>query len=242
MPLSYNTHSGDGATTQFSLTFPFLSRNHVSVTVDGTPTAFAWVNDALVSISPAPANGATIVIKRVTPSGLTSFSGGSTLPPADLNTIAKAAQYQNEEEQDLTADLIGVIAGVVAFRANKSTSQVINTSPVVITWDLERLDTSGAFASNVFTVPAAGIYQFHLGLQSTGPIASFNGFYFSIASDAGQSETTLRGQTQDYVNVGLSAVFDLEAGDTVWAEAGRYLGAGSLTITTSRAFFWGAKL
>ena len=100
MPDSRTLHVGNGSQTQFSVSFPFLSRTHVGVTVGGVTTAFTWVDDSNIDISPAPASSAAIVVQRTTPDGLVSFNDGSALTEDDLNTSVLAAQYQTEEADD----------------------------------------------------------------------------------------------------------------------------------------------
>jgi hypothetical protein len=68
MAFSYVEHNGDGATTNFAVTFPYISKNDVSVTVSGSSHPFTWVNDSTVLITPAPAVGVNNVkISRTTP-------------------------------------------------------------------------------------------------------------------------------------------------------------------------------
>jgi hypothetical protein len=67
MAFSYVEHNGDGATTNFAVTFPYISKNDVSVTVSGSDHPFTWVNDSTVLITPAPAVGVNNVkISRTT--------------------------------------------------------------------------------------------------------------------------------------------------------------------------------
>lgn len=67
VPATDVEYTGDGLQTQFTVPFEFISRAYVFVTVDGVVTPFTWINDALVEITPAPANGALLRIFRNTP-------------------------------------------------------------------------------------------------------------------------------------------------------------------------------
>jgi len=103
MPQSRTIHTSDGIVQQFAVSFPYLSRDHVSVTVEGVPTAItSWIDDSNIQITPAPAAGTAnnIEIRRTTPDGLVSFSNGAALTEDDLNTAILAAQYQTEEAAD----------------------------------------------------------------------------------------------------------------------------------------------
>ncbi|HEU4753396.1 MAG TPA: phage tail fiber protein, partial [Armatimonadota bacterium] len=64
---TYVNYAGDGVQTSFPVPFPFILREHVQVEVDGEATAFSWITDALISITPAPASGTVIRLFRVTP-------------------------------------------------------------------------------------------------------------------------------------------------------------------------------
>ena len=44
-------YTADGSTQAFAVTFPFISRNHVSVEVDGVAATFTWNNDSQILIS-----------------------------------------------------------------------------------------------------------------------------------------------------------------------------------------------
>ena len=80
MAVSIVTYTGDGSTTQYVITFEYISRDDVVVTIDGVAATFSFVNDTTVEFSSAPAADATIVIKRGTPSApLVDFTDGSTL-------------------------------------------------------------------------------------------------------------------------------------------------------------------
>lgn len=44
----------------FTVPFPYISRDHVKVTVNGAPASFTWLNTNTVQIDPAPAVGAVV--------------------------------------------------------------------------------------------------------------------------------------------------------------------------------------
>ena len=102
MPYSYAVYTGNGATTQFTVSFPYIRREHVVVSLNYVSTAFTWVNNTTVQISPAPANGVRVEVRRVTPvnNPLVDFTDGSTLVAADLDTNALQQTYVNQEQDD----------------------------------------------------------------------------------------------------------------------------------------------
>lgn len=96
------TYTGDGVITQRAVTFPFITKSHVLVHVNAVNTAFTWVNDAVVNISPAPANGTTIKIFRTTPvaTPIVDFSNASTLTESDLDKAHLQNLYCIQEVRD----------------------------------------------------------------------------------------------------------------------------------------------
>jgi hypothetical protein len=112
MPFSYAVYTGNGSTTQFSVTFPYIRREHVVASLDYVSQAFTWVNNTTISISPAPANGVRVEVRRVTPvdAPLVDFVDGSTLVAADLDTNALQQTYINQEQDDDFEDTISINA------------------------------------------------------------------------------------------------------------------------------------
>lgn len=113
MAYSYIPYTGNGATTQFAVPFPYIRKEHVFVTVDDVTTSYTWVNASTVQVSPAPASGAEVIVKRVTPisSRLVDYTDGSTLVAADLDTDSLQHLYT---EQELT-DSIGPASNLRAL-------------------------------------------------------------------------------------------------------------------------------
>jgi hypothetical protein len=108
MPYSYAVYTGNGATTQFTVPFPYIRREHVFASLDYVSAVFTWVNNTTVQISPAPANGVRVEVRRVTPvnNPLVDFTDGSTLVAADLDTNALQQTYINQEQDDQFQDAI----------------------------------------------------------------------------------------------------------------------------------------
>lgn len=112
MAYSYVVYTGNGATTQFALTFPYIRKEHVYVSVNYTNQSYTWVNDSTVQLASAPANGARVEVRRLTPvsAPLVDFVDGSTLVAADLDTNALQQTYINQEQDDNFEDTISINA------------------------------------------------------------------------------------------------------------------------------------
>ena len=112
MAYSYTLFTGNGSTTQYAVAFGYIRREHVLATVAGSPATFTWVNNSLIQMDTAPANGAAVRVYRVTPlsAPLVDFADGATLVAADLDTNARQSIYTQQELDD---ELVDGLAGVI---------------------------------------------------------------------------------------------------------------------------------
>jgi hypothetical protein len=106
MAYSYTAFTGNGSTTQYAVSFPYIRREHVAVTVAGVPGTFTWVNSSLIQMDAAPANGAAVRVYRTTPisAPLVDFTDGATLVAADLDTNSRQSIYIQQELDDAQTD------------------------------------------------------------------------------------------------------------------------------------------
>ena len=93
-----------GDTQEFAVTFPFISRTHVTVTVAGSAAVFTWNNDSLITVTdPADITSDQVVlIKRSTSPAtrLVDYVDGSNLSETDLDLDSKQAFYMAQEALD----------------------------------------------------------------------------------------------------------------------------------------------
>lgn len=110
MAYSYNVYTGNGSTTQFSIGFPYIRREHVKVYVAYVDTAYTYVNDTTVQLATAPGAGVRVEVRRVTPfaTSLVDFADGSTLVAADLDTANLQHLYLEQELDDANKQAIYV--------------------------------------------------------------------------------------------------------------------------------------
>jgi hypothetical protein len=104
MANSYETYTGNGVTQNYNVSFPYLDRSHVKVFLNNVETfAYTWINTSQIGFTTAPANGATILIKRVTPaSPLVDFTARSRWQTSDLNLATKQSLYIAQEADENT--------------------------------------------------------------------------------------------------------------------------------------------
>jgi len=108
MATTKNYYTGDGTTTAFTFTFPYLNTSHIKVKLDGvvkatteytlTPTS----NPTTVNFNTAPTNLSQIEIYRET--SLTTannvFAAGSSIKAASLNNNQTQSLYALEEQEN----------------------------------------------------------------------------------------------------------------------------------------------
>lgn len=109
MPYAKDTYSGDGATTDFNITFPYLDESHVLATVGGVSTAFTFLTATTARFATAPATGTNnVVIRRETKQDapLVDFQNGSTPVESDLDTSGLQTLYLEQERDDIEGEFI----------------------------------------------------------------------------------------------------------------------------------------
>lgn len=106
LPSTYVQYRGDGSNRNFAVTFPYLARDHVKVTVDEEATAqFVWLTDSMIQLATAPASDALVDLRRQTPRGTpVDFEDGSVLAETDLDLLATYTAYLSEEARDGSED------------------------------------------------------------------------------------------------------------------------------------------
>jgi hypothetical protein len=111
--MTRNTYTGNGVTTDFTFSFPYLSQSHVLATINGVATtAFTFFSSSTLRFTTAPADGAAVVIYRSTPNSalLADFTAGSAIREQDLELDLQQNLYTSQElktfvEQQSTAGL-----------------------------------------------------------------------------------------------------------------------------------------
>ena len=111
MANSFVRYTGDGNTTQFSITFDYIETAHVTCTVDGVSTSFTLSSGGTVAtLSSAPALGASVEFRRTTSQSarLTDYQAGSVLKESDLDTDSQQAFFMGQEAIDNAGDAIQI--------------------------------------------------------------------------------------------------------------------------------------
>ena len=139
-----DTFAGDGSTVEFTLTFDYISRDHVKVyrvdndTKDeteltviesGVPTGdqYVWDTDQQITVGTAPTADQILRVQRDTPEDeqIVQWKDGSYIIAEDLNTSDKQWLYGLQELEDKVASIDGTVIG----EAVKSISGI---EPVIV--------------------------------------------------------------------------------------------------------------
>ena len=106
MAVTQNTYTGNGSTTNYSFTFPYLETTDIKVSLNGTvTTAYTLANATTVQFNTAPANGAAIRIYRETDDSnlQATFYPGSAIRSSDLNDNFTQNLYVTQEANNVSA-------------------------------------------------------------------------------------------------------------------------------------------
>ncbi|MDH0613326.1 MULTISPECIES: phage tail fiber protein [Agrobacterium] len=128
MPLAYAQSLGDGVTRVFSVPFPYISKTHVQVRVEGAIVPYSWLSETSIQLATAPAVNAVVDRRRVTPRDtlLVDFVDGSTLVESDLDLSALQVFYLAQEAFDLGEASLGVTEDGSFSALNRRISNVLN--------------------------------------------------------------------------------------------------------------------
>jgi hypothetical protein len=204
MAYSIVQYTGNGSQQLFGVTFPFISRDHVSVKVNGVAAAFGWLNDSLVQTTAAPANGATVTISRDSnrSAPIVDFQDAAILTEADLDLANKQAVYVAQEAFDAT-NVVQVSADVASNAAAAATS----ASNAAVSAAAASVSQGAALTSAINAAASAAIAA-----TFTPPIAIAYG---------GTGATTYQGAINALTNVTAAAVGKVltKVGtDAVWSD------------------------
>jgi hypothetical protein len=172
MAYAKDTYTGNGSSTNFTVTFPYLSQTHVQVYVDGVlkalTTDYTWFNSTTISFNVAPADTLSIVFVRNSnqPARISDFQDGSTLTAALLDYDATQTFYVAQESFDKADDALAAASGVtvpVLPISNGGTSSN-NESAARINLGLEigvdvqayDVDTAKTDVAQTFSAPQKG--------------------------------------------------------------------------------------
>ena len=144
MTYATDVFAGDGSTTEFTLTFDFIQRDHVkvyrvvtateaetelSVITSGDPSGdeFIWESDSQVKVGTAPTADQQIKVARETPEDeqIVTWQDGSYIIAADLNQADLQFLYGIQELEDKLEEIDGSVTG-------EAVKKVTGTAPISV--------------------------------------------------------------------------------------------------------------
>ena len=146
MATTQNTYTGDGSTTAFSFTFPYLETTDIKVSLDAVDTtAYTLSNATTISFTTAPTSGAAIRIYRNTDTDnlKATFFPGSAIKASDLNNNFTQNLYVTQE-----ADFDVDTANTTANTAKTTADTAIATANTATTTANSATSTANTAATN----------------------------------------------------------------------------------------------
>lgn len=195
MRFSYVTYAGNGSAVTFVVPFPYISRLHVTVLVNGASQVFTWDNATTVRLASAPANGASVRVVRTTPKDalLVDFQDASVLTESLLDLNAIQNLYIAQEAFDASADAVAFAQGLTVAVGNTPPPTVGDTGRVL------RATGAGAVAWSDISVPlsaAPPANRTALGLGTSATLdATATGTALVTAASAAAARTAVGATT-----------------------------------------------
>ena len=133
--MAYTTESsytGNGSTTDFLVTFPFLESTDIKARVNGVDTSAFTVTGTTVTFTTAPPNTQAVLLYRNTDIDKTKvvFHAGASIRAQDLNNTSKQLLYAIQEEEQNTGGVAFAVGSKGQITVNTANSWVINNDVV----------------------------------------------------------------------------------------------------------------
>ena len=131
MAVTQNTYTGNGSTTNYPFTFPYLETTDIKVSLNGTvTTTYTLANATTIQFNTAPANGAAIRIYRVTDDAALAaqFYPGSAIRSQDLNDNFTQGLYVTQETSNYAVQDVGNVTLVANYAFTGTASGQTPTS------------------------------------------------------------------------------------------------------------------
>jgi hypothetical protein len=228
---SYVRYAGNGSTTNYTFSFPYLSQDHVKVRLDGVlTTGFTFLNANTIQFSVAPTSGTIIEIRRETPKDvpIVDFTDGSVLLERDLDLLTVYNQYVAQETEDGLNESIRVDA---LGRFDALDRRIINVADPVAPQDAATKQWSET-AGTAFVAQATAQAAAAAGSASAAATSESNAA--GSASAAATSATnSASSATASQTSATAAATSATNAGTSATAAAGSATAAASSATDAS---------
>ena len=127
MAYSIDTHTGDGTTTDYTLSFPYIHKSHVKVIrIDGTVLPYTWLANDKIRMHTAVSSGKLFYICRLTPGAtpMGTHVDGQILDKAALEQNYLQTYYVGQEHIDWS----NMAASNAATESGKAATKAVNAA------------------------------------------------------------------------------------------------------------------
>jgi hypothetical protein len=165
MSFAINNYTGNGSTTTFSVTFPYITQSHVQVRLDNVLKTlgvdYTFPTSSTIQFTNAPANSVNINFKRSSNQSarLVDFQDGSTITESILDQDSNQMFYMSQEAIDSTAGVMALDGDNkwdAQSRIIKNIASPVNDNDAVnkafITANLPAINTVNTNIASVATV------------------------------------------------------------------------------------------
>ncbi|MGA1256590.1 MAG: phage tail fiber protein [Candidatus Nanopelagicaceae bacterium] len=205
MAVIENTYTGNGSTTNYSFTFPYLEETDIEVTLNGVlTTAYTLANATTISFTTAPANGVAIRIYRNTDTDTlkATFFAGSAIRAQDLNNnllqdLYAVQEAKSDAAQAPTALTNSTLALSTANSANTTASAALTAASNAVAYDP---------VANVAAIPGSPSNNDYIevldatGIESFTPLTGIPSGFVGDSGLAARLKYTTAGSTWNWVN------------------------------------------
>lgn len=197
MATTQNTYTGDGSTTAYSFTFPYLETTDIKVSLNAVDTtAYTLSNATTISFTTAPASGVAIRIYRNTNSDnlKATFFPGSAIKAEDLNTNFTQNLYVTQETDidvdtaNTTANTAKTTADTAIATANSATTTANAASATATTADTNA--SAAVTTANAANATATSAASDAASAVSTANTASTNASAAVTTANAADANAT----------------------------------------------------
>ena len=197
MATTQNTYTGNGSTTAYSFTFPYLETTDIKVSLDAVDTtAYTLSNATTISFTTAPASGVAIRIYRNTNSDnlKATFFPGSAIKAEDLNTNFTQNLYVTQETDidvdtaNTTANTAKTTADTAIATANSATTTANAASALATTADTNA--SAAVTTANTASATATSAASDAASAVSTANTASTNASAAVTTANAADANAT----------------------------------------------------
>ena len=189
MAITQNTYTGNGSTTAYSFTFPYLETTDIKVSLDAVDTtAYTLSNATTITFTTAPTSGAAIRIYRDTDTDnlKATFNPGSAIRSSDLNDNFTQNLYVTQEV-DFDVDTANTTANTAKTTANTAIATA-NTASTNASSAVSTANTASTNASAAVTTANAADTNATAALNNSRESDGSGGFTSAI--DKATSATT----------------------------------------------------